>query len=488
MRQTFLLNSYDASWSFLVKQKFGHIQYIMSRDIPQVINFLSRGLGLFQSSLLLIIYVMFAFMMSPSMTIVAFSSGIMFMLLLRFVIVAVRRYSKRIVELEKDFAHYMYQLTTGIKIIKSVIPRLFIQKQSEKFADDFTSTSLCFSAIYPLGTIFFQPLAILIIFVTFFISYQRPEFSFGAFAVLLYLIYRITSQMQSFQDVIQSLLQYLPHVGNFAGFHYALIKAKEEKSSDGFPFAFKKNLCFSHVAFSYVDRSLIFKDLNFSISKGTSVGIIGSSGAGKTTLADLILRLFNPTSGEILLDGVTARKFNLESWRGCIGYISQDLFILQDSIRNNIRFYDGRISDQRILKAVESAYLSDLIKQLPQGLDTLVGDRGLTLSVGQRQRLVLARVFARDPELLILDEATSALDNKSELMVHRAIDNLRGKTTLLIIAHRLSTIMNVDRLLVLDNGRIIEEGKPKELLANPDSYFYKMYHVADGEDSKNEKN
>lgn len=479
LRQRFLLNVYDASWLFLVKQKFGHLQYLMSRDIPQVIDFLSRGVNLLYNVLFLIVYAVFAFMISPAMTLLTLGSGSVFILLLQFVVLAVRRYAKLIVGLEKDFSHYMYQLTTGIKMIKSGISRLVIQRQSEKFARDFTATSLRFSALYPLGTIFFQPLAVLIIFITFFFSYQQPDFSFAAFAVLLYLIYRVTTQAQSLQNVVQSLVQYMPHVSNFAGFHYELLQAREETPAKGRPFVFKRDLCFSQVSFSYAEREPVFQNLSFTIHRGTTIGIIGPSGSGKTTIADLILRLLNPTAGKILLDGIEAKEFELEDWRRQIGYISQDLFLLHDTVRENIRLYDEQITDHRITQAVERAYIDDLVKKLPQGLDTLVGERGLTLSVGQRQRLILARAFARNPNLLILDEATSALDNQSEQMVHQAIDKLRTQATILIIAHRLTTIMNVDHLLVLDGGRIIEEGMPRELLARPDSYFYKVYHATD---------
>lgn len=479
LRQNFLLNAYNANWLFLIKQKFGHVQYIMSRDIPQVIDFLSRGIGLLHSSLLLVVYIVFAFMISPLMTAVALGSGLVFMLLLRFVLVAIRRYSRKIIEIEKDFVHYMYQLMTGIKMIKTGISRVFVQRQSDKFATDFTDASLRFSALYPLGTIFFQPLAVLIIFITFFFSYGKPEFNFAVFAVLLYLIYRVVSQIQSIQSVLQSLVSYVPHVSNFAEFHYALLNSKEEISQGGKPFVFKNDLKFSNVAFSYDNREPVFKDISFTVRKGASVGIIGSSGAGKTTLADLLLRLFNPGSGKILLDGVEANEFDLDEWRRNIGYVSQDPFLLHDTIRSNIKLYDESISDERVIEALEKSYIGDLIRELPQGLDTLVGDRGMMLSVGQRQRLILARVFARNPQLLILDEATSALDNESELAVRRAIDNLRGETTLFIIAHRLSTIMNVDHLLVLDKGRIIEEGKPGDLLSRTDSFFYKMYHAGD---------
>ncbi len=315
-------------------------------------------------------------------------------------------------------------------------------------------------------TIFFQPLALLIVFIVFFFSYQRPDFNFGVFVVLLYLINRIVSQLQSLQGLLQALTQYFPYAKDFAIFHYALLEAKEQQSSGSRSFVFERALRFEHVTFGYPDRPLTFQDLTFSIPKGASVGVIGHSGAGKTTVADLLLRLFIPQSGDILLDDHLASSIDLEDWRRHIGYVSQDPFVLHDTIRNNIRFYDEQITDERMIAAAKRAFIYDFISQLPLGFDTLVGDRGVMLSVGQRQRLVLARTLARDYDLLILDEATSALDNESESVVHQAIDALRGQKTLLIIAHRLSTVMNTDHLLVVDNGRIVEEGSPETLMAD----------------------
>lgn len=479
LRQQFLLLVYDASWLFLLKQKLGHIQNVMSRDLTQVVEFFSVIINFTHTTILFFVYLAFAFVVSPSMTMIAFVTGTSFFLLLRFLTATLHRYAGRIAELEKDFSQYMYQLTAGIKMVKSGIQRMTIVQHSEQFVKDFFHNSFRFSLAYPLGTIFFQPLAVLIVFVVFFFSYHRPDFQFGIFVVLLYLIYRIISQLQSLQGILQAIAQYLPYARDFAQFHYALVAAREDVTPGSRPFLFERDFRFKGVTFAYADRPATFHNLDLIIRKGESVGLIGHSGAGKTTLADLTLRLFRPQSGGIFLDDVPAEEINLHDWRRNIGYVSQDTFVLHDTIRNNIRFYDERVSDERIVAATKQAYIYDFINELPHGLDTLVGDRGVMLSVGQRQRLILARMFARDPQLLILDEATSALDNESESIVHQAIDVLHGRMTMLIIAHRLSTVMNVDRLLVLRDGRIVEEGAPKILLENPSSYFYQMYHLKD---------
>ena len=207
------------------------------------------------------------------------------------------------------------------------------------------------------------------------------------------------------------------------------------------------------------------------------VGLIGPSGAGKTTLVDLILRLLKSSQGSILLDGQNVDLVTIEAWRQNIGYVSQDIFLINDTIANNIRFYDYSITDEQIQTAAKMANIYDFIKFCPQGFDTMVGDRGITISAGQRQRIVIARVLARQPQILLLDEATSALDSESEDQIQQVIKDLRGRVTVLVIAHRLQTVMDCDRLLVLDGGRISEEGSPRQLLKNKDSYFFKMYKI-----------
>ena len=203
----------------------------------------------------------------------------------------------------------------------------------------------------------------------------------------------------------------------------------------------------------------------------------GELGAGKTTLADLILRLFLPSSGEILLDGKNIQNIKLDSWRKNIGYVAQDIFLKNDTIENNIRFYDPDIPEADIVDAAKMAQCSDFINALPKGFKSKVGERGALLSGGQRQRIALARTIARRPQLLILDEATSSIDNQSEILIKKAIETLRGKMTIIIIAHRLSTIMDADKLFYLEKGRVIEEGSPRQLLSDPDSHFSKMHNV-----------
>jgi ABC-type multidrug transport system fused ATPase/permease subunit len=213
------------------------------------------------------------------------------------------------------------------------------------------------------------------------------------------------------------------------------------------------------------------------VQKGEMIGIIGPSGAGKTTLVDILLRLLKPQNGIILADDVDIDSIDLDSWHKNVGYVSQDIFLLNDTIEANIKFYSNSVSQNDVIAASKMANIYDFIQELPNKFDTPTGERGVKLSGGQKQRIALARTLARKPSILILDEATSALDNESEKRIQEVIENLKGKMTVLVIAHRLGTVMNCDNLLVLDKGKIIEEGKPQELLKDKESYFFKMYNI-----------
>ena len=215
---------------------------------------------------------------------------------------------------------------------------------------------------------------------------------------------------------------------------------------------------------------------NFSVSAapGEVVALVGPSGAGKSTIAGLLMRFFDPVAGQILIDSIDIREVSQVDLHRNMALVDQETFLFNGSIRDNIRYGRAEATDEEIEEVAGLAYAEEFIAELPEGFDTEIGDRGLRLSGGQRQRICIARAFLRNAPILILDEATSALDTESESMVQKALGNLMASRTTFVIAHRLSTIMNADKIVVLDDGRIVEQGRHSELLGK--SGLYRRLH------------
>ena len=243
------------------------------------------------------------------------------------------------------------------------------------------------------------------------------------------------------------------------------------KKSKELPILFNQTIEISKIGFNYDNTSEpIIKDMSFKINYGELIGIIGPSGSGKSTLVDIILGLLKPSSGEIRIDGLDINK-NLRGWQNNIGYVPQSIYLTDDTLRRNVAFglANKDINEIAINNAIKAAQLEGFINDLPDGLDTLVGEHGVRLSGGQRQRIGVARALYHDPSVLVLDEATSSLDVETEAGVMEAIESLQGKKTIIIVAHRLSTVENCDRIYKLKKGLVVGEGTPAEILFKNDS-------------------
>jgi ABC-type multidrug transport system fused ATPase/permease subunit len=288
-----------------------------------------------------------------------------------------------------------------------------------------------------------------------------------AFMLVLIKIVPVTKRINSARGAIN---QYFPSVKTVSNALYSERVVPPKSGSRQFT-RLRESITFHNVNFGYNDRSTVLENFSLEIPCGHTVALVGSSGAGKSTVAALVPRFYDATSGTICLDGEDIRSYDLASLRQKIGTVSQDTYVFNAPIRDNIAYGLANVSHQAIVDAAKLANADEFIQQLPLGYDTLVGDRGVQLSGGQRQRLSIARAILRDPDILILDEATSALDSQSERLVQEALERLRQSRTVIVIAHRLSTVRNADCIVVMQNGCIAEAGTHHQLLNNRGIYW-----------------
>jgi subfamily B ATP-binding cassette protein MsbA len=296
--------------------------------------------------------------------------------------------------------------------------------------------------------------------------------------VSIALFYRALNSTLAVQSAFQGTFQ---HIGSMELVHNEFLNQVKHESRDGYQVinSFDQGIIFTNTSFKYTNSDKgALNDININIPVRSSVAIVGESGAGKTTLVDLITLTNEPQKGEILIDNIPSINLNKSSWRNQIGYVSQDTLIFDDTIGNNISMWKSNKSNNEDLRdAAIKANILEFIESLPEGFDTRVGDRGILLSGGQKQRIFIARELYRKPSLLILDEATSSLDSESEKSIQESIELLKGKVTVIVIAHRLSTIKNVDQIYLIDKGKLIEHGTYDELINNNNSKFSKLANL-----------
>ena len=475
-RSELLDETLKTAWPYLLKQKLGHLENVLMVDVERSASLLGQIGGAIMVITGLIMYVAVAMNISVYITLVTLILGGVMFLIFKPLIYKTRVVAYKTTRMNKKVAHYVNENILGLKAVKALDVGGKISKIAEKYFKELKKLRIRTFLINSISASSSQPVSIIFISIVFAISYKTSNFNLASLIAVIYLIQRIFLYFQNAQSNLHGINDAYPYLRNVLDYQEKAVRYKEENKGAG-RFALNDLLEFKNVNFFYQPEREVLSSVNFSIKKGEMVGLIGSSGAGKTTIVDLILRLFNPNSGTILLDGKDAKKINLKEWRKNIGYVSQDIFLMNGTIIDNIKFYSNSITNTEIEKVAKMANIYDFIQNCPDKFNTVIGDRGVLLSAGQRQRIIIARILARKPQLLILDEATSALDNESEVKIQKVIENLKGKITVFVIAHRLSTVVNSDKLLVLENGKIIEQGEPCQLLKDKDSYFHKVYNI-----------
>ncbi len=314
-------------------------------------------------------------------------------------------------------------------------------------------------------------LAVIILFLgMFYFSVHEKTSSSLSFLVYFYLVLNTSNKFGS-------LMNFRGTLANATGPVDELINVFRDDDKFFFPegkrtfHQLKQGIELRHLSFHYPNRGEVLTDISFTIPQGKMVAIVGPTGSGKSTLIHLIMRFYDCSPGTLFLDGTDIRSFTFSSLHAHMALVSQETLLLHDTLRYNITYGLDQVSEEALNRAIEQARLTDFVAQLPQGVDTLIGDRGIKLSGGEKQRVSIARALLKQADILILDEATSALDSHTEKMIQEAIDCAIRDRTSIVIAHRLSTIRHADKIVVLEQGRIIEEGTLQELLERKQAFF-----------------
>ncbi|DAB11212.1 TPA: ABC transporter [Candidatus Gastranaerophilales bacterium HUM_15] len=304
-------------------------------------------------------------------------------------------------------------------------------------------------------------------------SGQMTAGAFASFVTSLLLLYKPVKTLGNTLTNIQNIFVAMGRVFELFDLHPNIKDKKDAITLKGL----NNKVEFKNVCFEYVENLPVLKNLSLTVNKNETVAIVGNSGGGKSTLVNLLPRFYDITSGSITIDGIDIRDLSLHSLRSHIAVVFQDNFLFSGSIRENILMGNPEATEEELNQAIESAHLQEMIEELPDGIDTILGERGMTLSGGQRQRVAIARAMIKSTPIVILDEATSALDNKSEAIVQKALDNLIKNKTVFVIAHRLSTIKNANRIAVINEGELVELGNHDELMSIPSGQYKALYEM-----------
>lgn len=422
----------------------------------------------------ILIYIFLSLLLDVKITLIASGCGLTILYFLRNFTNLSKIYSIRYTEENALFQNRLVEFMQFYKYLKSTSQFHKIYKHIEENIKKITTFYFKQGRISTFISAIPEPISVALIALFIYIEIVILNKDFGTILVFIMLFYKTLMRIVSLQGAWH---KFFGCSGGIKIIEEALEKVNVYKEERGGiqKNTFQTKIVFEKVNFSYGDKPVLF-DLNMTLEKNKTIALVGPSGAGKSTIIDLITGVLKPTSGRILIDGINYNGLDTVSLRDIMGYVMQENVMFNDTVVNNVSLWsnDGVEIEKKVSENCIKAYCDHFIENMPLKYKTIVGDRGVKLSVGQRQRIAIARELYRDTPILILDEATSSLDTESENYIKRSIESLKGNKTLIIIAHRLSTIKHADYIYLIDGGRIIEEGSLKDLFENKDTKFYKM--------------
>ncbi|MEK0315287.1 ABC transporter ATP-binding protein [Cohnella sp. 56] len=459
----------NANWHFFLKKRKSDLNHILTTELARVAAATVQAMTFLTSIIFTVIQIALAFMLSAKLTLVVIVCGAIFMLLARRFVRGAKRLGGRMSELSQSYHASINDSFNGIKDIKSNRLEMtqlnwfrVMNRQMEDNANKFVVNQ-------SMSQFFYKVASALLIVVFVFSAFELMHVRTEQLVLVILIFTRLWPRFTQLQGSVEQIMSSVPAFRSLLELQRECEEAVEAggvSEFDGGPAVqLKQAIACEGLAFRFSgqDATYALNHINLVIPANQTTAIVGRSGAGKSTLIDVLTGLLQPERGVVLVDGERLTGDRIPAFRRSISYVAQDPFLFNASIRDNLVMAAPDATEADIWQALAFAAAQDFVRRLPQGLDTVLGDRGIRLSGGERQRIVLARAILRKPSILVLDEATSALDNENEARIQEALDQLKGKLTIIVIAHRLSTIRNADQVIVLDKGEIIQQGGYQQL-------------------------
>jgi ATP-binding cassette subfamily C protein len=489
LRQRLFWAISSTNWLFFVRKRTSDFNHVLTSDISRVYQGTYFVLRLSILLVMAIAYIAASFYLSAEITAMTLIVGIVLLAFLRPSHKKSRRLGEAYSTQTRDLYDLISEQLQGMKLAK-----IFGRENKQTFTfnvqtDLIREHQLEFQRSHSSSQMWFKISAVFSLSILVFIANKVVMVPPAELLVLIFIFARLMPLAIQGQQCYQQVIHMLPAFDVSAEMYNTCLSAQEESSAntnrgkDGVnksdsP-ALSEKIELSHVYFEYEKQRPVLKNIDLTIPAHSTTALIGPSGSGKSTLADLLMGLVSADEGALYVDGTLITKKLQHSWRQKIAYVPQETFLFHQSIRDNLLWADPSASEARLWVALKQAAADKFVKALPDGLDTLVGERGISLSGGERQRIAIARALMKNPTLLILDEATSSLDTENEKQIQNAIDRLHGELTIVIIAHRLSTVRHADQIAILDAGKIIEHGSWGELANKKDGYLSLMAQSAE---------
>jgi len=455
------------SLSYFGKNNFGEIINTITTEITKLKQSFGLSSYIITQGLVLLVYVVVLLQISWQLSLI---SVLLFSLLavgLSKLSLWVREPSFEVSKANAQFTSIALEFIGGIRTVQAFSTQDFERRQfyqaSSKVVKASTKGVIIGAVVRPLAEGLATTILVGMIIVAMTVFVPNGTLQVASLLTFVFVLFRLIPALYSINGNLAQISSFQGSLENIK----ELLKRENKPYLENGTVQFlglKRSIEFRAVDFGYDASDLVLHNITLTIEKGQTVALVGASGAGKTTLADLIPRFYDPTQGKVLFDGVDLREFDIDSVRRKMAIVSQDTFIFNTFVQNNIAYGTEDADEEAILKAAQLANALEFIQEMPEGFDTQLGDRGVRLSGGQRQRIAIARALLRNPEILILDEATSALDSVSERLIQESLEKLSVGRTVIAIAHRLSTIVRADKVVVLEQGRIVEQGTYQELL------------------------